>query len=215
MSDVTTTFSLLGEPLPVELANTVYARRGVLYDGLTTPQDLTTWLAAHRGHFQPTLDLHAAGQHLDQVRALRDALRELVAAVVEGEPPADAAIATLNRLSRQAPTALQLDWSPDGQPSLAVQPASPDPGAVALAELARAGIGLLGGPDRQRLRACRAPGCVLFYVKQHPRREWCSTACGNRARAARHYYRHRQQPDPRPGSAVPDRGPRGAAARPG
>lgn len=191
MSDDTATFPLLGEPLPVELVNTVYARRGVLLDGLTTPQDLTAWLAAHRGDFQLTVDLHAAGQHLDQVRALRDALRELVAAVVEGQPPADAAIAALNRLSRQAPTALQLDWPPDGQPSVAVQPASPDPGAVVLAELARAGIGLLGGPDRQRLRACRAPGCVRFYVKQHPRRQWCSTACGNRARAARHYHRHR------------------------
>jgi hypothetical protein len=46
-------------------------------------------------------------------------------------------------------------------------------------------------PDSPRLRACQAPGCVLYFVKDHPRREWCSTACGNRARAARHYRRHR------------------------
>ncbi|HEY0690395.1 MAG TPA: CGNR zinc finger domain-containing protein [Kribbella sp.] len=26
-------------------------------------------------------------------------------------------------------------------------------------------------------------------MKDHPRREWCSTTCGNRARAARHYAR--------------------------
>jgi predicted RNA-binding Zn ribbon-like protein len=128
------------------------------------------------------------------VRGLRDTLRELVAAVVAGQRPADAAIATLNRLSRQAPTAPQLGWPPAGQPAVTVQPASADPGAVVLAELARAGIGLLGGPDRQRLRACHAPGCVLFFVKQHPRREWCSQACGNRARAARHYARHRSSP---------------------
>ena len=81
-----------------------------------------------------------------------------------------------------------------------VQPANPDPGAVVLAELARAGVALLGGPDRQRLQVCHAPGCGLFFVKQHPRREWCSTACGNRARAARHYSRHysrhRSHPSP-------------------
>ncbi|HEY3005705.1 MAG TPA: CGNR zinc finger domain-containing protein [Kribbellaceae bacterium] len=39
-------------------------------------------------------------------------------------------------------------------------------------------------------RACYAPGRVLYFVTGHPRREWCSTACGNRARAARHYARH-------------------------
>jgi predicted RNA-binding Zn ribbon-like protein len=52
---------------------------------------------------------------------------------------------------------------------------------------ARESITLLGGPDAAKLRACHAPGCVLYFVKTHPRREWCSIACGNRARAARHY----------------------------
>jgi predicted RNA-binding Zn ribbon-like protein len=32
---------------------------------------------------------------------------------------------------------------------------------------------------------------VLYFVKTHPRREWCSVACGNRVRAARHYQRGR------------------------
>ena len=52
-------------------------------------------------------------------------------------------------------------------------------------------VGLLGGADAARLRACYAPGCVLYFVKTHPRREWCSVACGNRVRAARHYQRAR------------------------
>ena len=42
-------------------------------------------------------------------------------------------------------------------------------------------------------RATHAPGCVLYFVQDHPRREWCSTACGNRARVARHYDRHHRQ----------------------
>jgi predicted RNA-binding Zn ribbon-like protein len=53
-------------------------------------------------------------------------------------------------------------------------------------------IELLTGDERPRLRACNAPGCVLYFVKDHPRRQWCSNACGNRARAARHYQRHRK-----------------------
>jgi predicted RNA-binding Zn ribbon-like protein len=35
------------------------------------------------------------------------------------------------------------------------------------------------------------PNCVLFFIKDHPRREWCSPGCGNRARVAHHYDRHR------------------------
>ncbi|WP_433236869.1 CGNR zinc finger domain-containing protein [Streptosporangium sp. CA-135522] len=46
---------------------------------------------------------------------------------------------------------------------------------------------MLNGSVEADLRACHAPGCVLFFVKDHHRREWCSAACGNRARAARHY----------------------------
>jgi predicted RNA-binding Zn ribbon-like protein len=49
---------------------------------------------------------------------------------------------------------------------------------------------LMAGENPVGLRACYAPGCVLYFVNSHPRREWCSTACGNRARAARHYQRH-------------------------
>jgi predicted RNA-binding Zn ribbon-like protein len=194
MDEVTASFPLLGEPLAVELVNTRFAQRGVPVDGLTTRQDLVAWLAAHSGQFEADVDTDAAAGRLDEVRALRDTLRELFAAVVAGKQPAEAAIATLNRLSRQAPTALRLDWPPAYRPSVTLQPATADPGVVVLAELARAGIRLLGGPDRQLLRACHAPGCVLFFVKHHPRREWCSEACGNRARAARHYHRHRSHP---------------------
>ena len=61
-----------------------------------------------------------------------------------------------------------------------------------LAALAADAIDLLTGPHRADLRACGAPGCVLMFLKDHPRREWCSNACGNRARQARHYARARR-----------------------
>ncbi|WP_351234979.1 CGNR zinc finger domain-containing protein, partial [Streptomyces sp. NPDC002133] len=59
------------------------------------------------------------------------------------------------------------------------------------AALARAAIALLTGPDRARLRACHAPRCVRYFLKEHPRQEWCKPSCGNRARVARHHERHR------------------------
>jgi predicted RNA-binding Zn ribbon-like protein len=63
---------------------------------------------------------------------------------------------------------------------------------VALAALAADAIALLTGPGREELRACGAPGCVLMFLKDHPRRTWCSSTCGNRARQARHYARARR-----------------------
>jgi predicted RNA-binding Zn ribbon-like protein len=68
---------------------------------------------------------------------------------------------------------------------------------VVLAAFATDAIDLLTGPHRQDLRACGAPGCVLLFLKDHPRREWCSAACGNRARQARHYARTRGGPQTR------------------
>ncbi|MEU1601426.1 CGNR zinc finger domain-containing protein [Streptomyces sp. NPDC005708] len=44
------------------------------------------------------------------------------------------------------------------------------------------------------MRPCLAPNCLLFFVKNHARREWCSPACGNRVRVARHYRRHHPAP---------------------
>ena len=65
--------------------------------------------------------------------------------------------------------------------------------AIVVAAFARDAIDLLTGPTAGDLRACGAPGCILLFVKDHPRREWCSNACGNRARQARHYERVRRR----------------------
>jgi predicted RNA-binding Zn ribbon-like protein len=56
--------------------------------------------------------------------------------------------------------------------------------------LARAAIEFLASPARDQLLACRAPRCVRYFVKEHPRQEWCKPSCGNRARVSRHYRRH-------------------------
>lgn len=64
------------------------------------------------------------------------------------------------------------------------------PALAAVAAIAEEAVALFAGPDRLLLRACRAPGCVLYFVRNHPRRAWCSDGCGNRARVARHYQRH-------------------------
>jgi predicted RNA-binding Zn ribbon-like protein len=110
----------------------------------------------------------AAASALDDVEI---AVSEINAAVVASPPAARLALAE-GRLYRD--TAL-------------VGP----PVTAALSAVATDAIELFTGGSDSPLRACQAPRCVLYFVKNHPRREWCSSACGNRARAARYYTRHR------------------------
>jgi predicted RNA-binding Zn ribbon-like protein len=63
-------------------------------------------------------------------------------------------------------------------------------------------IELLGGPDAARLREC--PACGRFFLASRQRQAWCSGACGNRTRVARHRSRRAPQPSRRSGSGATD-----------
>jgi predicted RNA-binding Zn ribbon-like protein len=62
---------------------------------------------------------------------------------------------------------------------------------AARGRIAADAIALVTGPEAADLRACEAPGCVRLLLRDHPRRHWCSTRCGDRVRARRYYARHR------------------------
>jgi predicted RNA-binding Zn ribbon-like protein len=96
----------------------------------------------------------------------------------------------VNRACASAPVWSQLVWG--GSDPVRVTRSAQAPGEVALSAVAEAAVRLFGGSDRPAIRACPGPACVLYFVRDHPRREWCSAACGNRARVARHYQRHRE-----------------------
>jgi predicted RNA-binding Zn ribbon-like protein len=196
-----TTAPVLGEPLPVELMNTVWADQQGGRDSLSTRAELQAWLAAVAGRRELTDLTFAKPPTTDQLalfRELRDALRT-IAAEVTADTRVDTArtdgelkraLRTLNRASAAAPSWPQLSWRAGEQPHLVTKSS----GAVVetvLCRIAHAAARLFGGDGREALRACYAPGCVLYFVREHPRREWCSAACGNRARVARHYQRHR------------------------
>jgi predicted RNA-binding Zn ribbon-like protein len=152
--------------VPVRLMNTIWADRHSVHDPLTTTGDLRAWLTATC----PGLD------HPDPA------------------PPTSSASGrcATRCAAAQAATWPQLAYHSGGLHPVADKGATP--ARRALASIAQQAIGLLTGQDGITLRACHAPGCVLYFTRDHPRRQWCSVACGNRARAARHYQRHRNQP---------------------
>jgi predicted RNA-binding Zn ribbon-like protein len=179
---------LLGEPPPIELGNTTYAVRGHPKDGLRTVGNLAAWLRDMRPRLAvPLTDADLRGVtdgDLRQARELRDVIRALAAAVVNGREPAPDTVATLNRHAGRAPRWRELRTTPEPHTTLCT---ASRPIAATLAALAEDAVALFAGPARHDVCACHGPGCVLYFLRDTPRREWCSAGCGNRARAARHY----------------------------
>jgi predicted RNA-binding Zn ribbon-like protein len=193
------------------LVNSRHNSRTGVVDHLTTREALREWLAwrslvpgggasgdergatsADEGA-RPVRDLSAAPRdlELEAAVALREAIRELLAAAVEHRAPAHSAVAIVNEAAAAAPASDQLRWDDAGRPRRTRSARAATDVERALAALAEDAIALVCD-HRDRLIACEAPGCVRLLLKDHPRRHWCSTRCGDRVRAARYYRRSRE-----------------------
>jgi len=187
-------FLLLGEPLALDLVNTHVRRGGVDVELLDTPRALTAWLAAEADRL-PWSGASTAADLL-AVRALRDAIAELLRARRAGVRPAAAALRRVNAALATAAASSRLVWAASG-PRLVPATLARQRGAL-LRALAVDAFGLLTGHDADAVRTCEHPDCVLQFVARNPRRRWCSaTLCGNRARVARHYRRERDEREAR------------------
>jgi predicted RNA-binding Zn ribbon-like protein len=163
---------LTTEPLSLDLVNTEWMSDGERRDLLAEPGGVAVWLRA--------AGYPDAPEEAEPLRRARSAIRAAAA------DPADAAALNavlahgrlVERLGVNGPErALEVDDARWRVPWLAAQN---------LLELLRA------GPDR--IRRCANHQCILhFYdASRGGRRQWCSmAACGNRAKARRHYERTR------------------------
>jgi predicted RNA-binding Zn ribbon-like protein len=182
--------------------NTRWADRDGIHDALATAADATAWLDEVRDRLpvvRPTRGPRRRSLTATEaaaLRDLRDALRRVAAHVTDDPRPTadddlaalalDDAVATINAAVGELPSRLlRRDHG-----VLVADRRSPDVAAAWTAAFAADAVPLLAGDHESgALRACLAPACVLYFVQDHPRREWCSPACGNRARVARHYER--------------------------
>lgn len=185
---VSAEFPILGtEPLVVELANTLYGAGEEEIDFLRTAQGVSQWFARTTEE-----SATAMGRDAERVRALRDAVHLLFRAAVDGSAPDRAAIALVNGVAQAAPTSLELDWPQGGKPSTRWRDTTTG-STAALGRIAACCIELLAGPSAENLRRCTAPGCSMFFVRNHSRRRWCHPSCGHRNRQARYYRRRRSR----------------------
>ncbi|GAA5071801.1 CGNR zinc finger domain-containing protein [Nocardia iowensis] len=173
----------------LDFVNSVIALPGGQYiDFLGTPAAANQWLV-ERG-LAPA-DAGLGEMCTAQLRSLREQVRALFASRAAALPALPAALSAINDALTRAPTAPLLYWDDKEGPYRA--PPCPTGEIVdhALASLAANAADLLTGPDAERLTACGSPPCNR-YLLRHGRRHWCSTRCGDRARAARAYARRTQ-----------------------
>ncbi|WP_328481839.1 CGNR zinc finger domain-containing protein [Streptomyces sp. NBC_00377] len=165
---------LTGEPLALDLLNTRWTREGAVRDLLRDTDGLAVWLAANGLGERFAADATT----LRHTLRARDALRAAV------DHPADTVgVDTVLGHGRIRPT---LTAEGPGERAEFRDDAW-GPGWLA----ARNYLELLhAAPDR--IRGCADETCVLhfFDTSRNGTRRWCSmAACGNRAKASRHYAR--------------------------
>ncbi|WP_395243903.1 CGNR zinc finger domain-containing protein [Agromyces sp. MMS24-K17] len=174
-------FTLLGEPLAVDLANTWKLARTPAVDLFVDDAIDAFWSLE-----APRLPHGSARPDAASVRTLRAALRSVLDARIGGHAYDPAAVAEVNRAAAAvaAPERLVVD---DGALHRETAWATDDDGRGILAAIARDAIDLVTGPDAERLRRCASPTCSMLFVAANRKRQWCTAdGCGNRARVARH-----------------------------
>ena len=195
-------FLFVGNQLCLDFINTKFVLNGRPVDLLATFSDLVTWLVQvdllteeEAMKIVRQWGRQAKGkQTLEQARAFRVTLREMVKRIAAGRPVPQAAIEAINEMLRFRIGYPQLIRR-SGKFERGYQAESQKANQL-LGLLAEAATNLLCTCDFSLIKKCQNPLCVLFFydtTKNHAR-HWCNmTICGNRSKVAAHYRRHRSR----------------------
>lgn len=183
-------YPVFGEPVVIELANTLYLDGPTTTDFIETPELAVGWFAG-----SPTACLLERPSRLSRamiarLRLLRDAVHLLISASIDRAIPSPEALQVVNQHSTSMLSSTTLSWSSTTGP-VAEDISSAEGFDALLGRLAVDCIRLVSGPDAERLRRCASPGCPMFFLKNHSRRRWCHNSCGHRDRQSRYYRRQK------------------------
>jgi predicted RNA-binding Zn ribbon-like protein len=167
--------------LVIDFVNT--AGFGPDREDLTTPGELADWLVSHGLDAGP----RATKADLEEARAVREALRDLLSAHNEVEADVARASAVLDAAAQRSGLGIRFA---DGR-ALFEPSAAGVRGALGriLAEVSAA----MADDTWERMKACRADDCRWAFLDtaKNRSRAWCSMqSCGNRAKVAAYRERH-------------------------
>jgi predicted RNA-binding Zn ribbon-like protein len=175
------------------LANTRMTVAGDQVDRLRDPATGTAWLVEQG---LAPVDGRLGEPCAVRLRDFRDCARNLLTAFAAGSEPEPEDLAALNDALTGTPAVSLLVWDKAGGPRRVESLSADHLVDTAIARLAADTADLLTSADASVLAACGAPGCIRFYLRTHASRQWCSTRCGDRVRAARHYARRTGAAEP-------------------
>jgi predicted RNA-binding Zn ribbon-like protein len=154
------------------------ATRGRAFSGrpverLADVERFAEWLA--RCELSPVRPPERAD--LERARLLRETLRPLALATVDGAPPPRDAVEALAAFLAVHDDPVELAA---GERLVRTPPPTPD---AALARIARQAVDHLTGPERAELKVCPEHDCRGVFTDRSGRRRWCpSPACASRGR---------------------------------
>jgi predicted RNA-binding Zn ribbon-like protein len=168
---------------------------------LNTPGDLLAWCGAQgaldaasvkalEAQWQATPARGAST--LFQALDLRETLFRIFARTAQGAAPSADDLGRFNNALDASPPRRRLQQAATGYVWLIERPRSA--AGILSAVLWSAGD-LLAGPGRLRVRQCANPKCQWLFLddSKSGTRRWCSmSACGNRAKAHRHYLKQKK-----------------------
>jgi predicted RNA-binding Zn ribbon-like protein len=199
-----------GDELCVAFADTRYWRGSApATETLNGLGDVLAWCVEAKSidaHAVTTLEAWAnrhgseAARLFDETIAARETIYGLFSAAAAGRDVAARDVEALNRLLAAAParTAVAVD---EGGALWRLPPAAPTAASLLAPVLWSAGD-LLVGQRLARVRLCANDKCGWLFVddSKSGTRRWCAMrACGNRAKAHRHYMRKVHPPAEAPG----------------
>jgi predicted RNA-binding Zn ribbon-like protein len=190
--------------LSLDLANTVAWRGSAPADSLHSCHDVLAWIASARAlparavaELRKWFDAHpadAATVFIETIE-IRETIYRLLHCAAAKSAPASEDLRRLNGALRETAPRANLDradksfgksfgWKVEVRPTAAGM----------LAPVLWSAADILVAPDYARLRECANGKCLWLFFddSKNGTRRWCSMqACGNRAKAHRHYLRQK------------------------
>lgn len=172
----------------IDLANSVMRTGNQVQEALDTPETTSAWLIA-RGLVGEGSMLQSYCQN--RLVGLRDHVQAAFSAQVAGTPIDTTTLDGLNAALVAAPYSPLLRFTPESGFFRELEHPTTQFVEHAMSVIAEDTASLLAGDEAPLLTRCEAEPCTRFLLRTHGRRQWCSTRCGDRVRAARAYARKR------------------------
>lgn len=185
------------EDLCLAFANTRYWRgRATPMETLGDAASLRDWAARHGGAdaalVAATLRPDAEDAVLEAALEARECIHGVFAAVARGNEAAPSDLRRLAALLAAAPARDSMEWR---STDVAWRIQAPACVEALLAPVIWSAADLLARAGMRRILCCGNPQCLWLFLdrSKNGTRRWCDmAACGNRAKAARHYERTRR-----------------------